>query len=254
MRKPHLLQGAYLLGLLLLLTMSAGRTAWAGLVTECGTACTWTISVDGGVVMEGVYDVDSTTGDVILSEPVSLTRTGYSVSLSEMSGNIDPLLGFGLGATNTSGVAKTFAFAFSLPLGGLPVPINTYAEVGTTLTAFTDAGGSIFTTSGTGKIVDSQDISLSPFPVSEDKGVDVGNTFSIAGKGTDSDFDSASGSIISGGPYDTMSVVVAFGLTDQTGVGLSGFVEQTAIPVPAAVWLFGSGLIGLIAIARRKKV
>jgi len=25
------------------------------------------------------------------------------------------------------------------------------------------------------------------------------------------------------------------------------------VPVPAAVWLFGSGLIGLIGIARRKK-
>jgi hypothetical protein len=29
--------------------------------------------------------------------------------------------------------------------------------------------------------------------------------------------------------------------------------ELTVIPVPAAVWLFGSGLIGLIGIARRKK-
>jgi hypothetical protein len=30
-------------------------------------------------------------------------------------------------------------------------------------------------------------------------------------------------------------------------------VEVTAIPVPAAVWLFGSGLIGLAGVARRKK-
>ena len=28
---------------------------------------------------------------------------------------------------------------------------------------------------------------------------------------------------------------------------------QTAVPVPAAAWLFGSGLLGLIGIARRKK-
>lgn len=28
----------------------------------------------------------------------------------------------------------------------------------------------------------------------------------------------------------------------------------TAVPVPAAVWLFGSGLIGLVAVARRKTV
>ena len=31
------------------------------------------------------------------------------------------------------------------------------------------------------------------------------------------------------------------------------FAEVSPIPVPAAVWLFGSGLIGLIGIARRKK-
>lgn len=30
-------------------------------------------------------------------------------------------------------------------------------------------------------------------------------------------------------------------------------VEMSAVPVPAAVWLFGSGLLGLIGVARRKK-
>ena len=33
----------------------------------------------------------------------------------------------------------------------------------------------------------------------------------------------------------------------------SGF-GQAVVPVPAALWLFGSGLLGLIGIARRKKV
>ena len=30
-------------------------------------------------------------------------------------------------------------------------------------------------------------------------------------------------------------------------------VYQTVIPIPAAIWLFGSGLIGLIGVARRKQ-
>jgi hypothetical protein len=30
-------------------------------------------------------------------------------------------------------------------------------------------------------------------------------------------------------------------------------VNPTAIPVPAAIWLFGSGLLGLVGIARRKR-
>ena len=45
----------------------------------------------------------------------------------------------------------------------------------------------------------------------------------------------------------------------NTGVGNGGSgwiapsVVTTVVPVPAAVWLFGSGLMGLAAIARRKK-
>ena len=36
-------------------------------------------------------------------------------------------------------------------------------------------------------------------------------------------------------------------------VHLEGTVTASAIPVPAAVWLFGSGLLGLAGVARRKK-
>lgn len=35
-------------------------------------------------------------------------------------------------------------------------------------------------------------------------------------------------------------------------LGLDLRLELTAVPVPAAVWLFGSGLLGLVGIARRK--
>ena len=31
------------------------------------------------------------------------------------------------------------------------------------------------------------------------------------------------------------------------------FIATSAVPIPAAIWLFGSGLIGLIGIARRKR-
>lgn len=40
--------------------------------------------------------------------------------------------------------------------------------------------------------------------------------------------------------------------TCQTIAGGS-WLRTSAVPVPAAVWLFGSGLIGMIGIARRKK-
>ena len=49
-------------------------------------------------------------------------------------------------------------------------------------------------------------------------------------------------------------------LGDASGFGgvpyalhMTGHVGTSAIPVPAAVWLFGSGLLGLVGVARRKK-
>jgi len=38
----------------------------------------------------------------------------------------------------------------------------------------------------------------------------------------------------------------------QTGTDGEGSLKLPPVPVPAAVWLFGSGLIGLVGVARRK--
>jgi hypothetical protein len=49
------------------------------------------------------------------------------------------------------------------------------------------------------------------------------------------------------------------GLEDVTknyksaGLAVTGSAEISAVPVPAAVWLFGSGLLGLLGMARRRK-
>lgn len=41
--------------------------------------------------------------------------------------------------------------------------------------------------------------------------------------------------------------------TYSLSITMANYVSATAVPVPAAVWLFGSGLLGLAGIARRKK-
>lgn len=45
-----------------------------------------------------------------------------------------------------------------------------------------------------------------------------------------------------------------YDITFSNGSVLSIDATPTVVPVPAAVWLFGSGLLGLVGIARRKKV
>jgi hypothetical protein len=88
-----------------------------------------------------------------------------------------------------------------------------------------------------------------------------GSTFQQAG----TTFDGTSGdlNVLSFSP--TFNVYIPILLTfngDGTGsifadagaLGLaSGPFDVAAVPVPAAAWLFGSGLLGLIGIARRKK-
>jgi hypothetical protein len=44
-----------------------------------------------------------------------------------------------------------------------------------------------------------------------------------------------------------------FGVDEVVPTYTPGSVQISAVPVPAAVWLFGSGLIGLVGIARRRR-
>ena len=53
-------------------------------------------------------------------------------------------------------------------------------------------------------------------------------------------------------PAETIALSGA-GLISTSTFGFVVAITPNAVPVPAAVWLFGSGLLGLIGLARRKK-
>ena len=52
--------------------------------------------------------------------------------------------------------------------------------------------------------------------------------------------------------YELVANTNLYNLTFSTGTVLSIDAAPQVVPVPAAVWLFGTGLIGMVGVARRK--
>jgi len=242
----------------------------AGTIAQCGAdicSSDFSIIINGTNAGGGELIYDATSGDITLSTD-NITGggmvmssgdimwdmgNGNTVSVGSLSGNADPILGFGLGAS-TGATGSTFGFTFNLPIA-LEGPIDANSSVSYSLSSLTTGGAQISSVGG-GKIVTAYEVDTSVGGIgSLNKGVDVGDTFFFNG-GPDTQESSvftASNSFTGNLAYDLMAVNVNFSLSANSTVGISGFVEQMVVPVPAAAWLFGSGLIGLIGVARRKK-
>ena len=79
--------------------------------------------------------------------------------------------------------------------------------------------------------------------------------YSILGQITSIDFSGTAGAFTFSG-FSANSDIATGSLSQTSGsssLDLAGST-LTFVPVPAAVWLFGSGLIGLVAVARRRSI
>jgi hypothetical protein len=77
-------------------------------------------------------------------------------------------------------------------------------------------------------------------------------SFSITGVTGDTINSYATGSTLNPAAVEFFAAHIA-GFDTTEGVTSAQFAGSSPVPVPAAVWLFGSGLLGLVGIARRKK-
>ena len=79
-------------------------------------------------------------------------------------------------------------------------------------------------------------------------------TFTISGVSGDTPFSYASGAdYLHNGSTEFFAAHIGGFDTYPYGSSSAWLAGSTAVPVPAALWLFGSGLIGLVAVARRRK-
>jgi hypothetical protein len=165
-------------------------------------------------------------------------------------GNIDPFVNFGFGIVD-SGAASIFSFAFSSP-----VAPTIYGLVNYTL----DLAGSF----SNGSPNNGGSISMaSPNTLGILEG--ILNATAIDGIGTAASFlsggSSTYGPFASSGTYDCgmagctlLGTRLSFlGSGGSDAYSFTGRFEITPVPVPAAVWMFGSA-IGLLGVMRRRAV
>ncbi len=154
------------------------------------------------------------------------------------------------GAQNSTvvGTADTAAGSGTFTSGA--TPFFGHAWTGTVVAGFEASGAGAWNySSGSGaSATGTYNFTLAPgqvamgvlFDWNTSLGIPVLNIMNADGSGVDIDGDGTLGTTMAAGPFK------------DSPVGFSG-TPISAVPVPAAAWLFGSGLVGLVGVARRRK-
>ena len=174
--------------------------------------------------------------------------------VNDLSFDVDPMLSFDFTLTNNTAFNQVYSVYYNTPLlPNLSGVVNSSANLTAQLT---DAGGvvgaAIAPANGNGNIMRSWDLTANLNQIS--KNVDIGSAF-IIGSGSGSNSWSVTNSLVCGSGNDaceTMATVLTLTLSKGDSVRLFGsLVQQAAVPVPAAIWLFGSALAFVVGLRRK---
>ncbi len=220
-------------------------TAYAGTVTNPLLSGTVTIS-----------DGSTATWNLPSSAPYTTNPDGTFSYVGSVSNPLlwaftwnvtvdpDPLISATFGITNNTGIAKHFDLLFTLPVGS---PFGTPAQKSGSLGAsFQDLNNSGSVTlsniSWNGQIDGSNAMPL------------FSGDFGCGGAGcTGNIFPVSDGPLSSTGVNTNIGIHLSFDLTAGDKATFTTSFEVVPVPLPAAAWLFGSGLLGLGAFARRRQ-
>ncbi|BAZ95164.1 hypothetical protein TspCOW1_30110 [Thiohalobacter sp. COW1] len=179
----------------------------------------------------------------VSAAPLGLTQQFPDIQTSDLN------ISYDAGTGSLSANQPTFAmFTYSDGITSTQYYDWTYS-----LTASLDSGTGTLT-SGSLEIQDGSSVtqlsgSLTAFGYTDAGSKDVFEfLFDVTGGALAGDFGALGGIII---VTDTSDFTGDFGI-DFTAASTSNDTFAAVVPVPAAVWLFGSGLLGLAAAARRR--
>lgn len=194
------------------------------------------------------------TPDILLTSTTGLGWQSDSAKfkINSASYDKDPQLNFSVTATNNSTVNKTYSFSYNTPFDPILVgEIDSHAELhGTLLDSNLSGSAFVKPVTGTPFILTSFDLDTNGDAIP--KNVDVGTAFTVLNVMQTFVKDSTLNCTIA---CETMSAVLTFTLSKGDSVTFTGNVTQlAAVPVPGAVWLFGSALAGLLGLRRNNSM
>ena len=187
----------------------------------------------------GMYNGTNYINPAVSTADITDTDSVYApityVATAPYAGYDDVSLGLGFGQTNVvngAGADIALFFLFDQSNNQVDVTLN---GVTNSLTF-----ASVYNGSGTQQVADGVTWN----------GTTLDNVLVTVAEVDLSSFGIADGALFNGGFTVGMNQTGA--ASEVVALSMVGALNTTVVPVPAAVWLFGSGLLGLVGIARRR--
>lgn len=206
---------------------SANSTKWLGVAL--GSAMTMGASVAHSAIVEVEGNDTFATAN---AGTIGSTHTGTIGDASAASNDVD-IWSFNLNAGSTLNTSISYTGLYNA------------SDANPVMTLFMENGGSYYSVASTDPSAHGTGFSFTAWA--------TGNYFLAITADFNQGLD-AFGNASSDAYFQSTESILGTAFDSFAGNSFTSFsYEVSAVPVPAAVWLFGSGLLGLVGMARRRK-